>query len=262
MTNSVSISVENISKTYRLYKKPADRVKEVLNPFRKKYHYPFQALKDISFEVSLGESLGIIGVNGSGKSTLLQIISGVLNSTSGSVTVQGKISAMLELGAGFSPEFTGRENVYINAGIQGLSQKAIDAKLDDILSFADIGEYIDQPVKTYSSGMRIRLAFAIMTQVDADILIIDEALAVGDVFFVQKCMNWIRNFKKKGTFVFVTHDIRTLTMMAKNAIWLHEGDVVMRGPAWSVGEAYLEKQVSSLSRASGLTMVSPSAFRA
>jgi len=240
MSENIVISVKNLTKTYNLYSKHGDRVKETFHPFRKKYNRPFNALSDISFDVRKGESLGIIGRNGSGKSTLLQIICGILQPTSGMVGIKGKVSALLELGTGFNPEFTGRENVYLNARILGLAEKETNERLDDILAFADIGDFIDQQVKTYSSGMMIRLAFSVITHVDADILVIDEALAVGDVFFVQKCMRWIREFEERGVLIFVTHDLGALTSLCKRAIWLDEGRIVRHGPAKTVAESYLE----------------------
>ena len=171
----IALSVRNVTKTYRLYHKPSDRVREVFSPIRKKYHYPFSALKDISFDVRRNESVGIIGLNGSGKSTLLQIVCGILQPTSGSVSVNGRVSALLELGAGFNPEFTGRENVFLSGSILGIDTEEMEEKFDDIVRFADIGEFIDQQVKTYSSGMYVRLAFAVAVSVDPEILVVDEA---------------------------------------------------------------------------------------
>jgi len=187
MSNDIAIKAENLTKTYRLYDSNLDRLKESLHPLRRKYHHEFNALHDFNFEVKKGETVGIIGKNGSGKSTLLKIITGVLTPTSGSVTVNGRISALLELGAGFNPELTGIENVYFNGTLMGYSKEEMHAKLDDILGFADIGEFVRQPVKSYSSGMFVRLAFAVAINIDPDILIVDEALAVGDIFFQQKC---------------------------------------------------------------------------
>jgi len=181
------IRVSNISKVYKLYDNPVSRLKESLHPFKKKYHRDFYALNDVTFEVKRGESIGIIGKNGSGKSTLLKILTGVLTPTFGSVTVNGKVSSLLELGAGFNPEMTGVENVYFNGTVLGFSKHEMDAKLNDILSFADIGNFVNQPIKTYSSGMLVRLSFAAAINIDPDILVIDEALAVGDFFFRQKC---------------------------------------------------------------------------
>jgi lipopolysaccharide transport system ATP-binding protein len=204
--NDIAISVKNLSKKYRLYDSPQHRLKEALHPFRKKYHREFWALKDISFEVKKGEVVCIIGQNGSGKSTLLQLISGISQPTEGEIKVDGKISALLELGTGFNPEFTGRQNVYMNGAIAGFSKEAIDDKFEKIASFADIGEFIDQPVKIYSSGMYARLAFSVSVHVDPDILIIDEILSVGDIRFKIKCMDRLMQLRQRGTaMLFVSH---------------------------------------------------------
>lgn len=205
-SNEIAIKVQNLSKCYHIYDNPRDRLKQFVAPrlqrltwqHPKQYFREFWALKDVSFEVKKGETVGIIGRNGSGKSTLLQMICGTLTPTQGSIETNGRIAALLELGSGFNPEFTGRENVYMNASVLGLSNKEIDARFDDIVAFSDIGDFIEQPVKTYSSGMMVRLAFAVIAHVDADILIIDEALAVGDAFFTQKCMRFLRGFMKTG----------------------------------------------------------------
>jgi len=242
--NENVISVKNITKTYRLYNTHADRVKEAFHPLRKKYHRPFNALEEISFDVKRGEPLGIIGRNGSGKSTLLQIICGILQPTSGSVEVDGRISALLELGAGFNPEFTGRENVYINGAILGLKRGEIDDRFDDIARFADIGDFINQPVKTYSSGMYVRLAFAIAINVEPDILVVDEALAVGDIYFQHKCMHRMRELLKGGTtVVFVTHDMTAVKSLCKKAILLHDGSIVKKGGADEVVDEYYRRMV-------------------
>ena len=204
------------------------------------YYKEFWALRDVSFEVKKGETVGIIGRNGSGKSTLLQIICGTLSPTGGSVETRGRIAALLELGSGFNPEFTGRENVYMNASVLGLRNEEIDARFDDITAFADIGDFIEQPVKTYSSGMMLRLAFAVIAHVDADILVIDEALAVGDAFFTQKCMRFLRNFMKTGTVLFVSHDTGSIKNLCNYAIWLEKGQVIQQGLPKDVCELYLE----------------------
>ncbi|MEJ5169342.1 MAG: ABC transporter ATP-binding protein, partial [Arcobacteraceae bacterium] len=201
MTNndsSISIKVENLTKVYPLYSSRKDRLKEALHPFRKKYHKDFYALKDVSFEVKKGETVGIIGKNGSGKSTLLKILSGVLTPTSGSYSINGKVSSLLELGTGFSPELNGIENVYFYGMLLGFTKREMDDMLDDILSFADIGDFVYQPVKSYSSGMYVRLAFSVAVNVKPDILIVDEALAVGDIFFQQKCMIRMRRIMESG----------------------------------------------------------------
>ena len=213
-SDDIAIRVENLSKCYTLYDAPRDRLKQFVLPRLQRgigkpsrnYYREFWALKDISFEIRKGETVGIIGRNGSGKSTLLQILCGTLTPNSGTVAINGRVAALLELGAGFNPDFTGRENVYMNGSVLGLTKEQIDARFDEIAAFADIGEFLFQPVKTYSSGMYVRLAFAVIAHVDAEILIIDEALAVGDAFFVQKCMRFLRDFMTRGTVLFASHD--------------------------------------------------------
>lgn len=246
MSSDTAISVRNVGKTFRLYKRPQDRLLQRFS--RKPLFREFHALADIGFEVKKGETVGIIGRNGSGKSTLLQLICGTLTPTHGDITVNGRIAALLELGAGFNPEFTGRENVYLNATILGLTREEIDARLDDIFAFADIGEFVDQPVKTYSSGMYVRLAFAVIAHVDADILVIDEALAVGDALFTQKCMRFLREFREKGTILFVSHDSHAVTNLCQRAIWLKEGRIAEQGPAKDVAESYLASLFASANR--------------
>lgn len=191
-----AIAVEHVSKVYKLYDRPMDRLKEALKLTRKQKYHEAHALSDISFEVGQGECVGIIGTNGSGKSTILKIITGVLNPTSGSVAVNGRISALLELGAGFNMEYTGMENIYLNGTMNGFSNEEIQARMQDILDFADIGDYVSQPVKTYSSGMFVRLAFSVAINIDPEILIVDEALSVGDVFFQAKCYHKFEEFKR------------------------------------------------------------------
>jgi ABC-type polysaccharide/polyol phosphate transport system, ATPase component len=235
-----SVIAKNISKCYFVYDKPSDRLKQMLFRGHRQFYREFWALKDISFTVKPGQTLGIIGRNGSGKSTLLQIICGTLSQTDGQMQTRGRVAALLELGAGFNPEFTGRENVFMNASLLGLSQEEIAARFDDIANFADIGNYIDQPVKTYSSGMYVRLAFAVIAHVNADILIIDEALAVGDAFFTQKCMRFLREFQKTGTLLFVSHDTRSVIGLCSRAIWIEKGLVIEDGPPKEVCERYLE----------------------
>ena len=202
------------------------------------YFREFWALRDVSFEIRRGETVGIIGRNGSGKSTLLQMICGTLNPTSGHVQTAGRIAALLELGSGFNPEFTGRENVYMNAAVLGLSREETDARYDDIAAFADIGDFIEQPVKTYSSGMMVRLAFAVIAHVDADILVVDEALAVGDAVFSQRCMRFLRRFMEHGTVLFVSHDTGSVGNLCQRAIWLDQGAMVMIGSSQDVTKAY------------------------
>ena len=187
-----------------------------------------------------GETVGIIGRNGSGKSTLLQMICGTLNPTGGSIQTHGRIAALLELGSGFNPEFSGRENVYMNGAVLGLSREDIDQRFDAIAAFADIGEFIEQPVKTYSSGMYVRLAFAVIAHVDAEILVIDEALAVGDAVFTQKCMRFLRKFKEEGTLIFVSHDMGSVLNLCERAVWLHHGQLRQMGESKEIAEAYLQ----------------------
>lgn len=224
------VEANHISKYYRLYDHPTDRLKEAINPFRKKYHKDFYALNNISFEVFKGETVGILGKNGSGKSTLLKILTGVLTPTEGSVSLNGKVAALLELGAGFNPEYTGIENIYINGALMGYSREEMEGRLHNILSFADIGDFVYQPVKTYSSGMFARLAFAVSINVDPNVFIIDEALSVGDVFFQQKCFEKIKELKEKGvTILFVSHDVASISTLCDRCILLHNGKLFSTG---------------------------------
>lgn len=225
----IAIRVDQVRKVYKLYRKHADRVKEAFHPFGKVYHRPFTALDGISFSVKKGETVGIIGRNGSGKSTLLQIICGILQANAGEVQVKGRISALLELGAGFNPEFTGVENIYLNSTILGSSREETDRKYDAIVAFAGIGDFIHQPVKTYSSGMYIRLAFAIAVHVDPEILVIDEALAVGDIYFQQKCIQHMQNYMQGCTKVLVSHDMHAVANMCERVIVLDEGRIIFEG---------------------------------
>lgn len=229
MLSDFAIKVENLSKCYHIYDQPRDRLMQMLTRGRKQYYREFWALKDVSFEIKKGETFGIIGRNGSGKSTLLQMICGTLNPTTGTIQTNGRVAALLELGSGFNPEFTGRENVYLNASVLGLNNKEIDERFDKIAEFADIGDFIEQPIKTYSSGMIVRLAFAVIAHVDADILVIDEALAVGDTVFTQKCMRCIREFKKNGTLLFVSHDQNAVSNLCDEVLWLSNGNLVNKG---------------------------------
>jgi lipopolysaccharide transport system ATP-binding protein len=248
MSSDISIKVENLSKCYQIYEQPRDRLKQFIVPrlqraigqSAKQYFREFWAVKDVSFEVRRGETVGIIGRNGSGKSTLLQMICGTLNPTSGRIQTHGRIAALLELGSGFNPEFTGRENVYMNGAVLGLTVEEITQRFEAIAAFADIGDFLEQPVKTYSSGMMVRLAFAVIAHVDADILIIDEALAVGDAFFTQKCMRFLRTFMKTGTVLFVSHDTGSVRNLCNKAIWLEKGCVLEQGAPKDVCENYLE----------------------
>ncbi len=240
MSSEIAIKVENLSKCYHIYEKPRDRLKQMFSRGRRQYYREFWALKDVSFEVKKGETIGIIGRNGSGKSTLLQIICGTLTPTSGTVQTNGRIAALLELGSGFNPEFTGRENIYMTASIYGLTSSEADARFDQIAAFADIGDHLEQAVKTYSSGMYVRLAFAVIAHVDANILVIDEALAVGDAFFTQKCMRFLREFMKNGTVLLVSHDTAAIKNFCSIANWLDKGHLRERGIPKEVCEHYLQ----------------------
>jgi lipopolysaccharide transport system ATP-binding protein len=239
-SSEYAIEVNGLSKCYQIYDKPSDRLKQMLMRGRKQYYKEFWALKDVSFKIKKGETVGIIGRNGSGKSTLLQMICGTLNPTGGEVKVNGRVAALLELGAGFNPEFSGVENVYMAASLYGLSKEEVDQRFDAIATFADIGDHIHQSVKTYSSGMYVRLAFAVIAHVDADILVVDEALAVGDAVFTQKCMRFIRKFKENGTLLFVSHDMGSVLNLCEQAVWLHNGQVRQQGGAKDISEAYLQ----------------------
>ncbi len=271
MSSDIAIKVSNLSKCYQMYDKPSDRLKQfivprlggILPPFRKlysrhqsplpTYYRDFWALKDVSFEVKRGETFGIIGRNGSGKSTLLQMICGTLNPTVGDIQTNGRIAALLELGAGFNPEFTGRENVYMNATVLGLSTAEIDARYDDIAAFADIGEFMEQPVKTYSSGMYVRLAFSVAINVEPQILIVDEALAVGDEPFQRKCYSRIERIRDSGaTIVLVTHAGATITQMCSRALVLDHGRRLFVGNPKSAVESYYRLIYASASEAENI----------
>ncbi len=245
MTDTIVINAENLSKIYKLYNSPVDRLKESLHPMRRQYHHDFWALRDVSFKVNRGETVGILGKNGAGKSTLLKILTGVLTPTSGRVTVNGKISALLELGAGFNPELSGLENVYFNGMVMGYSREEIDSRLDNILSFADIGEFVYQPVKTYSSGMFVRLAFSVAINVAPDILIVDEALSVGDMFFQAKCMAKMMKMIDDGvTVLFVSHDTVSIKSLCQRAILLQDGAIVANDAAGKVVDMYFSARVA------------------
>lgn len=235
----ISIHVDQVSKIYKLYEKPSDRMKEALGLSRKKIHKEKYALQNVDIKIYQGETVGIIGTNGSGKSTILKIITGVLNPTSGNLTVNGRISALLELGAGFNMEYNGIENVYLNGTMMGFSEKEIDAKLQDILDFADIGDYVYQPCKTYSSGMFVRLAFAVAINIEPEILIVDEALSVGDVFFQAKCYHKFEEFKKMGkTILFVSHDLSSISKYCDRVILLNQGHKLGEGSPKEMIDAY------------------------
>jgi ABC-type polysaccharide/polyol phosphate transport system, ATPase component len=249
-SDELSVHVEGLSKRYEIYAQPSDRLKQMVLPRigrligknQLAYFDEFWALRGVTFDVRRGETVGIIGRNGSGKSTLLQMICGTLHPTEGTLSVHGRIAALLELGAGFNPEFTGTENVYLSGLLYGIPENELRKRFQSIVDFADIGDFINQPVKTYSSGMYVRLAFAVAAHVDADTLIIDEALSVGDVRFTQKCMRYLREFQKRGTLLFVSHDTGAVTSLCSRAIWLDAGRMVMDGTAREVVEHYLAAQ--------------------
>jgi lipopolysaccharide transport system ATP-binding protein len=238
MEDNIALDIRELTKTFKLFNNHTERVKESFHPFRKKYHRPFNAVTNVSFKVRKGETVGIVGRNGSGKSTLLQIICGILQPSAGSVSVHGRVSAILALGAGFNPEFTGRENVFINGAILGLHRAEIESRLGSIVSFADIGDFFDQPVKTYSSGMYVRLAFAIAVSVEPDILVVDEALAVGDEMFQRKCFGRIRAIRENGgTILFVSHAAGSVVELCDRAVLLDRGELILEGtPKFVVGK--------------------------
>ena len=239
------LKVNNIGKHFKIYARKRDRLKQLIKGRDREYFKKKHALKEVSFILNRGETIGIVGRNGCGKSTLLQIVAGTMHASNGYIEVKSgvKIAALLELGSGFSPEFTGRENIYLNATVHGLSKKDIDKRIIDIINFADIGEYIDQPVSTYSSGMVVRVAFAILTNIEADILIIDEALAVGDTFFTQKCLRFIQRFKKHGSILFVSHDAGAVMSLCDRAILVENGEQIMIGNPKEVIEKYTQTQM-------------------
>jgi lipopolysaccharide transport system ATP-binding protein len=232
------IIVNNLGKCHQIYATPADRLKQALWKGRRKFYREFWALRNINLEIKTGETLAIVGRNGSGKSTLLQLICGTLSPTEGSVQTRGTIAALLELGSGFNPEFTGIENVFLNASLLGLTQEQIKSRLDDIQAFADIGDFVHQPVKTYSSGMLVRLAFAVIAHVDPTVLIVDEALSVGDAVFGQRCMRFIRRFKERGTLLFVSHDLNAVASLCERAVWIDGGNLRMDAEAGTILTAY------------------------
>lgn len=267
MSSEIAIEARQLAKAYHIYQSPSDRLAQALMPRlrrtlapalrtfglkwpEKNYYSNHWALKSLSFQVPRGDSMAIIGRNGSGKSTLLQLVCGTLSPTEGEARVNGRVAALLELGSGFNPEFTGRENVYLNASILGMSREETQARFDEIIAFADIGDFIERPVKTYSTGMAMRLAFAVIAHVDADVLIIDEALAVGDAYFQQKCLRWLRQFRERGTVLFCGHDTGAVMSLCDSAIWIDKGDLVMQGSAKEVCEAY---SASIMSQAQGLS---------
>jgi ABC-type polysaccharide/polyol phosphate transport system ATPase subunit len=236
---------EKISKCFRIYRHPSDHLKEIFSFGKRRFHEPFWAVKDVDLTVDRGCCLGIIGENGSGKSTLLRMIAGVNRPTSGSIEVAGRVSALLELGAGFNPQFTGRENIYLYASILGFTDAQTRERIPAIEKFAEIGEFVDQPVKTYSSGMFVRLAFAVAIHMDPDILIVDEALSVGDIFFQQRCIRRIHQIKKQGvTILFVSHDLDAVRSLADQVIWMEHGKVRLQGKPDEVVSKYLAAMVT------------------
>lgn len=234
------ISATGIGKCFGIYDKPTDRLLDLLWPIGQRRARPFWALRGADFTLARGESVGIVGRNGAGKSTLLQLLAGTLTPTEGVIARTARIAPLLELGAGFNPEFSGLENVFLNASLLGLARHEIEHRLDAILAFADIGEFVKQPVKQYSSGMFLRLAFAVVAHVDADVLVVDEALAVGDALFSQKCMRFLRDFRERGALILVSHDLPAVNSLCDRAIWLEGGLVRMDAPAKIVVESYLE----------------------
>jgi lipopolysaccharide transport system ATP-binding protein len=241
MSSETAIEVMDLSKCYHIYDRPQDRLIQMLTRGRKQRHREFWALREASFSIARGETVGIIGRNGSGKSTLLQMICGTVSPTSGTVAVNGRVAALLELGAGFDPEFTGRENVLLNAAILGFSRESMGHRMKEVAEFSELGDFLDRPVKTYSTGMYARLAFSVAIHVDPEILIVDEALAVGDSRFVAKCMRRMREIQDRGvTIVFVSHDVNSVRTLCQRAIWLDEGRIVENGEVFPVTGKYME----------------------
>jgi ABC-type polysaccharide/polyol phosphate transport system ATPase subunit len=254
--NDLAIKVEQLSKMYKLYDKPMDRLKESLGLTKKILYHEHYALNNIDFEIKRGETVGIIGTNGSGKSTILKIITGVLNPTKGNLEVNGRISALLELGAGFNQEYTGMQNIYLNGTMMGFTEEEIDQKVENIIDFADIGEFINQPVKTYSSGMFVRLAFAVAINIEPEILIVDEALSVGDVFFQAKCYKKFEDFKKEGkTILFVSHDLGSIGKYCDRVILLNKGTKLSEGQPKEVIDIYKKVLVNQLDDSNESDMV-------
>ena len=258
--------MSNVSKKYRIYEHPGDRLKEAATFGRLRCHKEYWALRDVSLSIRRGETFCVIGENGSGKSTLLQLIAGILEPTSGVLRVRGRITALLELGSGFNPEFTGRENVHLNGAILGFTSGEIDRKLDEIFAFAEIGSYVEQPVRTYSSGMAVRLAFAVAVHLDPDILIVDEALAVGDIYFRQRCMRKIHELRARGvTIIYVTHDTSDVKALGHRTLWLDRGSVVELGDSAEVVQKYLaallHKDAQRMANAPRVAALTPAVYR-
>ena len=263
----IAIRAEGLGKAYAIFKRPQDRLKQMLVRGRRRYYDEYWALRDVDLQVRRGETVGLIGRNGSGKSTFLQLLCGTLTPTSGTITVNGRVAALLELGAGFNPEFTGRENVYLAASVLGRSTEPIHERYASITEFAGIGDFIEQPVKLYSSGMYARLAFAVAAHVDADIMIVDEILAVGDAAFTQKCMRFIHRFKERGTLFFVSHDTGQMINLCDRVVWLDNGSVRAVGSAKDVchdylADLYAERDTSSTFRIGGSRRTPPPEPRA
>lgn len=240
MSSEIAVSIRGISKVYHIYEKPLDRLKQALYRGRRSFYTEFWALRNVSFDVPKGSTVGIMGRNGSGKSTLLQIIAGILTPTTGEVAVRGRVASLLELGAGFNPEFTGRENVFLSGAVLGINREEMAERFEEVNAFADIGEFIDQPVKVYSSGMFVRLAFAVQVLLDPEVLIVDEILTVGDAAFQMKCINRMRQLSEKGvTILLVTHDVQTVRSFCHRAIWLVDGRVKTIGPPLEITSEYV-----------------------
>ena len=238
MPTDLVLRTEDLGKAYRVFHRPQDRLKQILMPWRR-FYVDFWALRDVSLEVGRGEAIGLVGRNGAGKSTFLQLASGTIEPTAGTVERHGRIAALLELGSGFNPDFTGRENVMLSAMVMGLSKRQVEERFQSITDFAAIGDFIEMPVKTYSSGMYARLAFAVAAHVDADIMIVDEILSVGDIAFAQKCMRFIRGFRERGTLLFVSHSPDSVLALCDRAVWLDRGEVRDIGPAKQVCRDYI-----------------------
>ena len=247
--NNVAIKVSHLTKVYKLYDKAIDRLKESLHPLKKQYHKDFYALNDVSFEIKKGETVGIIGKNGAGKSTLLKIITGVLTPSSGHIHTNGRIASLLELGAGFNPEYTGVENIYLQGTLMGYSHGEMKSKIENILDFADIGDFVHQPVKMYSSGMFARLAFSVAINVEPDILIVDEALSVGDMYFQQKCMDKINSMRsRKMTLLFVSHSIAQVKKICEKAVFIENGTLIAEGESLKVCDLYTNQSTNNSSK--------------
>ncbi|MGH6889868.1 MAG: ABC transporter ATP-binding protein [Rhizomicrobium sp.] len=262
MSSEPVVEARGLGKAYPIYRRPEDRLKQLLWGHRRRFYEEFWAVRGVDLAIACGETVGIIGRNGSGKSTLLQMICGTLTPSVGAVRVRGRVAAMLELGSGFNPEFTGRENVRMGAAVLGLGHEEIDARFPAIAAFADIGAFMDQPIKRYSSGMHARLAFAVCANVDADVLIVDEVLSVGDAAFQQKCMRFLNRFRTHGTLLFVSHDGGSIVKLCDRALWLDHGEVRGLGPAKEMCRLYLAAQAEETAGAETFQLGGRSALRA